>query len=366
MEAYLVERGKRDLFDDTEFFTGCSRLSSIVGDRDSTILLAKLYAEQMVTLKEKPAETQLPENIPDLMLEYINELNHKVGAGRLNDREVHNTAKLMAWECLRRSYRPSPAKVEEVFLVLGQRAGELIDYFEKRLRLVQIVGAGRDRIRFTLDPLAEYLAALHLIHLNGLQASSWLTFFANADSAPGAPEAIQGFVLTLRDCCLTKYPGEDLPDFILSELAKRAALDPDVLNKAHLERQLKHLIGALTLPQAVERDLAAQRLESLGHDAEAAIPALVRTLKDVDVKVRLSAAWAIGHIAPSKASEALLSALGDTDPVIRQAVAWSVGEMGVEGKSAIPVLLPLLTDDNDGVRSRVAEALRKLGYSIEN
>ncbi|MBD0344989.1 MAG: hypothetical protein ICV63_09260 [Coleofasciculus sp. Co-bin14] len=38
MEAYLTQRGKRDLFTDAEFFTACSRLSLMVGQRHITVL----------------------------------------------------------------------------------------------------------------------------------------------------------------------------------------------------------------------------------------------------------------------------------------------------------------------------------------
>jgi HEAT repeat protein len=48
MEAYLTQRGKRNLFDDPEYFDACRRLSLMVGQRNITVLLAKLYAEQMI------------------------------------------------------------------------------------------------------------------------------------------------------------------------------------------------------------------------------------------------------------------------------------------------------------------------------
>ena len=52
MEAYLTQRGKRDRFTDTEFFDACSRLSVMVGARNITVLLAKLYAEQLIAVKD--------------------------------------------------------------------------------------------------------------------------------------------------------------------------------------------------------------------------------------------------------------------------------------------------------------------------
>ena len=75
MEAYLTQRSKRELFDDTEFFVGCSKLSSLVDRRNITVLLAKLYAEQMIGLKDGTVQShELPGTIPELMLEYVNRL----------------------------------------------------------------------------------------------------------------------------------------------------------------------------------------------------------------------------------------------------------------------------------------------------
>ncbi|MBD0394933.1 MAG: HEAT repeat domain-containing protein, partial [Microcoleus sp. C1-bin4] len=52
MESYLSQRQKRDLFSDTEFFKACIQLSTIAGDRNITVLLAKLYADQIIAKKE--------------------------------------------------------------------------------------------------------------------------------------------------------------------------------------------------------------------------------------------------------------------------------------------------------------------------
>jgi hypothetical protein len=71
MEAYLRQRGKRDLFDDPEYFDACRRLSLMVGQRNITVLLAKLYAELLISAKEGLRENDLPDNIPDLMLSYL-------------------------------------------------------------------------------------------------------------------------------------------------------------------------------------------------------------------------------------------------------------------------------------------------------
>ena len=123
MEAYLTQRNARDCFNDVEFFEACVRLSSMVGARDITVLLAKLYVEQMIAVKAGLTGSILPETIPDLMLNYVNEINRGVDPPKLEDRQVHRVAKVLAWECLKRTYRPTPAPRQAVLAALTGRAG---------------------------------------------------------------------------------------------------------------------------------------------------------------------------------------------------------------------------------------------------
>ena len=170
IDAYLNERKKRDLFDDEEYFEACLQLSRMVGERDITVLLAKLYADQMVAAKESPAGDELPKTIPDLMLRYLNELNRNTGGE--DNRTVQRDCKAIAWECLKASYRPGPAERTAVIEALkgdeeDERAVEArLDYLINRLRVIQVTGAAEDRIRFVLDPLAEYLAGLQVVEEN--------------------------------------------------------------------------------------------------------------------------------------------------------------------------------------------------------
>jgi hypothetical protein len=222
MEAYLVQCGKKRLFSDTEYFDYLSKLSRMAREREITVLLAKLYAEQMIAVKETPFDAKLPDNIPELMLQYLNELNRKVKNNKVEDRIVHEVAKAIAWECLEQTFRPMSARVARVLDKLGTRQ-DLIAYLEERLRVVQIVGAGRDRIRFTLDPLAEYLAALHKMEELAHDEDAWRELIARIDDAPGESEAIRGLLLALHDCCVTVGADVGVPRFVVTELANRMA-----------------------------------------------------------------------------------------------------------------------------------------------
>ncbi len=171
----------------------------------------------------------LPNNIPDLMLSYLNELNQDVTGDKFDDRTVQQDAKAIAWECLKQTYRPATAKREEALALLsGDDAEARLKYLENRLRLIQTIGPAQDQIRFTLDPLAEYLAALQLLEHYGKNQGQWRKFLSQTDAMPGAPIVIQGFLLAVRDCCLAKGAEAKVPDFVAQELGKRAGLLPTI------------------------------------------------------------------------------------------------------------------------------------------
>jgi HEAT repeat protein len=206
MEAYLIQRGLRDRLADDRFFDLCTRLSLMVGSRQVTVLLAKLYAEQFLAIGTN--YTQLPINIPSLMLGYLNELNRDIVTDKLPDRTVHKLAKILAWACLYPNYQPTSCDRDDAIDLLvnaGFNEPEsALDYLEKRLYLIQTIGTAQQQIRFSLDPLAEYLAGLYAVDLWGDNLGAWLKAI---DAIPPTHiPLIQGFLLALRDCYLAAVP----------------------------------------------------------------------------------------------------------------------------------------------------------------
>ncbi|MDO8502762.1 MAG: HEAT repeat domain-containing protein [Gemmatimonadaceae bacterium] len=222
MEAYLTQRGWRNAFDDAEYFEACRRLSEMVGQRDITVLLAKLYADQLIAEKEAPSAEGLPRNIPELMLSYLNEVNRSAGPDDPDDRTVHRTAKIVAWACLRDTLRPVPASHDAVVRDLGGDliATPLIRYFEEKLRLLQTVGPARDRLRFSLDPVAEYLAAIHLVESLGTDTLKWHEWMSQAESELLKSPTAYSFILAVRDSCEAKSTAESNLDSVIVDLSK--------------------------------------------------------------------------------------------------------------------------------------------------
>src|SRR5215210_7918919 len=162
----------------------------------------------MILAKEGMSDENLPESIPDLMLCYLNDINRQATADEPDDAKVHAAAAVIAWECLRETFQPMPANRKEVLIALGgeENGLPLIKYFEERLKIIQTVGVARNRIRFSLEPLSEYLAALHLINEYGANDDLWRAFLVEADTKDNGAETITGFLLAVRDCCLSKGP----------------------------------------------------------------------------------------------------------------------------------------------------------------
>ncbi|WP_156823734.1 hypothetical protein [Oscillatoria acuminata] len=85
--------------------TGDSQIASTFrADRTGDSRIASTFrSEQLISAKEGYQSADLPENIPDLMLSYLNELNRDVTEDKLDDRTLHQDAKAIAWErCDRR------------------------------------------------------------------------------------------------------------------------------------------------------------------------------------------------------------------------------------------------------------------------
>jgi hypothetical protein len=231
VETVEVVGDQRTKFTGKEIVDGCSRFFTAVGKRHITPLLAKLFAEQMIAAKQRSLKDKLPDNIPDLMLNYMKALNDSVTRDkRFDNLTVQRDAKVVAWECVRLSYQPISAKWDDASKALIDVYGEKLtaeeaevhlNYLLERLRVIEIFGAAENCVRFTLDPLAEYLGSLHAIDVYGKDEELWYTFLDRTDAIPGAPESIIEFLLALRECCLA-HP-TTVPTFVMAELDRLAS-----------------------------------------------------------------------------------------------------------------------------------------------
>ncbi len=376
MDAYLRQQGKRELFDDPEYFDACRKLSLMVGERNITVLLAKLYADQLIATKEGSEAEDLPDNIPDLMLCYLNRLNDSLKEENKPDNlAVHADAKAIAWECLKREYKPQAANYEDVLTAIASpnmddddkkdKAKVRLKYLEKRLCLIRTKEPGY-KVLFDLDPLAEYLAGLYLVDDCREDEEKWREFLTEVDSKSGAPEAIKGFLLAVRDCYLAKVPDAKVTDFVPEELGRRTDLDPEKVNEAQLKQRIQRLISQLTVPDVNDRIYAAQELGEIGSAAKDAVPSLIKALKDEDEVVRICAAEALRRIGELKAQvSTLIELLKGSNKYVCSLAAETLGKLGRAAKKAVPELREALKDKDEKVRRVAAKALAGIGQAAK-
>ena len=377
MDAYLTQRGKRDLFDDSEYFDALRRLSQIVTDeRDVTVLFAKLYAAQMIAIAEGLVAGDLPNTVPDLMLSYINEVNREKD-GKLDDDLVQRDLKAIAWECLKHTFKPETAEREQVINCLAALEGEgdaakesakkRLKYLEERLALIRIVPPAKAKIRFALDPLAEYLAGLHLVELCGENEQKWRSFLDEARNKSSTLE-IRGLLLAVRDCCIAKSDIK-VPTFIIEDLAALTNLDLEAFQREQLKRRVYLLISDLTAPEPEYRARAAKDLGRFGAVTPKVVPALIRALKDEVESVRAEAVSAL-RMLESEAKAAipalieLLEAEPESNSRTRLQVIFALGKIGSreeEGLHELTQILIKVIESKNEVETIRVEAISALG-----
>ena len=364
IEMYLESLQKHHLFDDEEFFEICHHLCDLAGDRSITPLYAQLYTDCAIADREKQSIDRGPENIPDLILNYLDRLNQ----GGLGDRHwpdltLHRRAQVVAWECLQQNYRPVFIPEGEVLAALAkhdkpnpERAKTDLEYLIRDVGLLASVPTTGE-VCFLQSPVARYLAGLYLVERNGEDEGAWREFLDRAKHSPATPEEIGDFLLAVRDCAIARQGETNLPPWLPERLGERAGLDPVLLRKAKLKHRIRELISQLGLPDTRLRQLAADRLGQLGARATAAVPTLVCALEDEDESVRIHASVALGHIGV-EAVPALVNAFKKDNKEVRSGAAFALERMG---NAAIPLLVEALKLEDSDVLSGTVFALERMG-----
>jgi beta-lactamase regulating signal transducer with metallopeptidase domain/HEAT repeat protein len=105
------------------------------------------------------------------------------------------------------------------------------------------------------------------------------------------------------------------------------------------------------------REMAAWALSEADHEG-AARDALAGALRDDDVRVRATAAWALGSMGDRQAADALTGALGDASAEVRTRAVWALGS--IEPRQAPRALVAMLGDREPRVRELTAWALYEI------
>ena len=354
---YLKAVNKRDLFGDDEYSDACDRLRRIAGERPITVLLARLYIDHLIQEREG-AGGILPDSVPKLMLSYLNRLNQNVDAARKqDDLKVQRAAQLIAWESLRKTYRPTWIRKEDAIATLVNQAANdpqaakkeaetLVNYLENPLQVLQTPEPKVDT-RIILDPLAEYLAATYCVESHCRQENpemAWRSFFQaidqKLDQVNETPEVIRGFLLAVWDCCEDKAREGRIPDFVAIELDPKAGVNRAELERVQEKRRVRKLILELSAPELEFRIEAAEKLGKRGAAAREAERNLIGMMenRNQEIEARQAAAQTLGKLGIG--AENLLALLADSteELAVRRTAAEALGMMKA-GKAELLTLL---------------------------
>jgi len=141
----------------------------------------------------------------------------------LEPERVQKYAKAIAWECIKQTFQPTAIKREQLLHEIGAIAGYdtaqvYLQHLEQNLGLLQASEKTQDKVRFTHDLLAEYLASQYLVELCCDNENNWRKFLARVDTAPDLA-AIKRFLLSVRDCCIALQTSFKVPNFAIEELS---------------------------------------------------------------------------------------------------------------------------------------------------
>ncbi len=403
IQPYLEERGKRDIFEyDDEFYDTCKLLSNMMAAtlESATALLVRMYVDQVIEVGGLK-RAQLPDNIPDLMVKYLEWLNRPNAidkAVRRDDSAVLQAATAVAWTCLRDNYYPAWARYEDVIRALKalsqaenpeQDARERLTYLKEKLRLVERLA---NRVKIILDPVAEYLAAFKVVVVCQQQdgeepwqeffqmvdakpeeeaTQPWEKFFQTVDAKPDLNQ-IRGFLLAVRNCC--EQEGKKLPEGVLAGLNQRAKLKPKELEQARRRQRINRLIDELYYAEPKYLEQAIRNLRDEGAYAHKAIPDLLKVLKSdkdkIEAALRVEALNALMEIQvdPGKRDVLCREVLAERSdaPELRVAAIQALLQLSQQSETplALKELLNSYFQDEmevGVVRVQAGEGLRKLG-----
>ena len=362
---YLRQQGQGEVLKDDDLVPAQNQLRRIVGDKPITALLAQMFIDDVIA---KRRQGLLAGSVPELMLSYVSRVDtpsdpamRQRSGLTIDGATVQRALKVLALASHRQGQDGRPLfQPVEFPLWLAERAlaasdgmalkereqpqallGYLID-----LNLLRTPGADRNWLRFPLDPLADYLAALR--QLERLEADSagdgvvWQGFLAELEERTVEErERMRGFLLALRDCCSEQSKGRALamPAEAPDRLGRLGFLDPEEERYRLALQRARKWMWELGVPVASERRDAIAKLAAMAAaGAEPGEQRAVRTVAserlalalrdgELPIEERSEAATVLGLIGGKAAVAALEQVMGEEEqPVaVRRAAAEALG-----------------------------------------
>lgn len=384
---YLRQQGQGEVLKDDDLVPAQNQLRRIVGNKPITALLAQMFIDDVIA---KRRQGLLAGSVPELMLSYVVRVDTPSDPGMrqragltIDGPMVQRALKVLALASHRQGAGGRPLfQPVEFPLWLADRALEAAEGMDLKqgdqrkallsylidLNLLRTPGADQSWLRFPLDPLADYLAALR--QLERLEADSagdgalWQGFLAELEQRTVEErERMRGFLLALRDCCSEQSKGRALamPADAPDRLGRLGFLDPQEERYRLALQRARKWMWELGVPVDSERrDAIAKLAAMVASGAEPGEQRAVRTVAserlalalrdgELPIEERSEAATVLGLIGGEVAVAALEQVMvAEEQPVaLRRAATEALGLSAARAETQV------------AKRQRITEALER-------
>lgn len=219
VESYIERLGQAWRFEPGELRRLCGNLTTLARGGSVTVCLPRIYAELVLHRKRENQNLTLPSCIPELMVRYLEFLNRNPLDGMPTNDVVYEAAKTLAWVSIRQYFLPSALTHAVATAALGSDAASAgcLEHLVL-LGLVRHEKGHPDLLRFSLDPLAEYLAGLWLVTNYRDNEMPWQEFMHTAQGKYALTKEVGGFLCAVLDCCTTYCQEFRISDSIIRGL----------------------------------------------------------------------------------------------------------------------------------------------------
>jgi hypothetical protein len=172
-------------------------LPTFLAKRDVTILFVKMFLDHFIETKIGCRDSQFPSTLAQLMLTYVRSM-HPESTELETKRQSEQDLQVLTLMSLEEMFTPSAIDRDQAIMALGEEHGlSRLEYLEKETTLLR-VQEGFNDIRFTLEPLVEYLAAFQLAKKYAGHRGNWAKFIENARRLVSRYN-ISSFLSAMRD-----------------------------------------------------------------------------------------------------------------------------------------------------------------------
>jgi len=186
-----------------------------------TPMLFRFFVDQAIELrKQNEPLDRLPASIPEIILQYIRGTNPQDTATPdfVDNNLLVPAARCIGWCSLEKRFIPGDVfrnRVVELIDMAGLK--NKADLLLKRLAangvLVERDVGGTRRWRFSLDPLAEYLAAIYWTDILRDNRERWVRWLNQMRTIQPDFHKIKGFLVALEDCINAYREELNIPSF---------------------------------------------------------------------------------------------------------------------------------------------------------